>query len=309
MTAPAKPSPTAASTPPTTLVPPPKGMAAAPAPSHHEDRLEALALVAGGRPGREMVEAAAEGPDHVAVGLAGGVRCALVVVAAADGRKRARRREPRPRQLEVLEPWRRLDLGGREAEMLTRGARGLLDIGRRRLLILEAPAPELEAPLAHRRHGTGGRPLPGAHRHTALAAEARTPLALGLVALGGRRRQWRGRSHAHRVAVVAEAARPDPVDFRQHFDSRLIGPAGPNLGGFTDPDYDRRLNAANRLSGAERYLAFERATDAHLTRTGAPVAAFSNESQHSFFSERVGCQIHNPVSGINLAALCIRDEG
>ncbi len=103
------------------------------------------------------------------------------------------------------------------------------------------------------------------------------------------------------------ADRPDPIDFLQHHDSRLISPIGPNLGGFTDPDYDRRLDAANRLSGAERYLAFAR-LDAHLTRTGAPVAAFSNESQHSFFSERIGCQVHNPVSGINLAALCIRDE-
>jgi YVTN family beta-propeller protein len=110
------------------------------------------------------------------------------------------------------------------------------------------------------------------------------------------------------IALISwYADRPDPIDYLQHFDSRLIQPEGPNLGRFSDPDYDRRLDAANRLTGAERYIAFGR-LDAHVIRTGAPVAAFSNEAQHSFFSDRVGCQIHNPVWGIDLAALCIREE-
>jgi hypothetical protein len=70
---------------------------------------------------------------------------------------------------------------------------------------------------------------------------------------------------------------------------------------------NRRLDAANALAGAERQVALGR-LDAHVLRTGAPVAAFSNEAQHSLFSERVGCQIHHPVIGINLAALCIRGQ-
>ena len=111
------------------------------------------------------------------------------------------------------------------------------------------------------------------------------------------------------VALISwYADRADPNDFLQSFDSRRFEPGVFNMGRFTDTDFNRRLDAANRLTGAERYFAFGRLA-AHVIRTGAPVAAFSNESQHSFFSERVGCQIHNPVSGINLAALCIRDEG
>ena len=113
----------------------------------------------------KMVEAAAEGPHDVAVGLAVGVRGALVRVAAADPRKAAGgsiRGAGRSRSSS-----RTGDSTStrREAQMPARRARRLLDLCGRRLLVLEPPAPELEAPLAHRRHGTGGRPLPGAHRH------------------------------------------------------------------------------------------------------------------------------------------------
>jgi hypothetical protein len=34
--------------------------------------------------------------------------------------------------------------------------------------------------------------------------------------------------------------------------------------------------------------------------------AFANETARDFFSARVGCQIYQPVYGIDLAALCIR---
>jgi hypothetical protein len=100
---------------------------------------------------------------------------------------------------------------------------------------------------------------------------------------------------------------PDPFDFLQFVDGRRFEPGVFNLGGFSDPDFNRRLDAANALAGAERPVALGR-LDAHVLHTGAPVAAFSNEAQHSFFSERVGCQIHHPVIGINLAALCIRGQ-
>lgn len=109
------------------------------------------------------------------------------------------------------------------------------------------------------------------------------------------------------VALISwYADRPDPIDFLQFFDGRRFEPGVFNLGRFNDPDFNRRMDAANGLVGAERQVALGR-LDAHVIRTGAPVAAFSHEAQHSFFSDRVGCQIHNPVSGINLAALCIRE--
>jgi hypothetical protein len=36
------------------------------------------------------------------------------------------------------------------------------------------------------------------------------------------------------------------------------------------------------------------------------VAALSTDTVHDFFSARMGCQIYNPVYGMDLAALCIR---
>jgi YVTN family beta-propeller protein len=71
------------------------------------------------------------------------------------------------------------------------------------------------------------------------------------------------------------------------------------------PAYKRKLDAAARLYGPRRYLAFG-ALDADLTRNDAPVVAFSTDTVHDFFSARMGCQIYNPVYGMDLAALCIR---
>jgi YVTN family beta-propeller protein len=108
------------------------------------------------------------------------------------------------------------------------------------------------------------------------------------------------------VALISwYADRPDPIDFVQFFDGRRFEPGVFNLGRFDDPDFNRQMDAANGLVGAERQVALAR-LDAHVIRTGAPLAAFSNEATHSFFSDRVGCQIYHPVNGINLGALCIR---
>ena len=111
-----------------------------------------LALVArvGHHVGR-VVEAAAKGAHHVAVGAAVAVQGALVGIAAADAGQRRRRRQPRRAQLEVLEARRALHLGRPEAEMLARGTTGLNDLVVGRLLVLVAPAPELPAAFGHGR--------------------------------------------------------------------------------------------------------------------------------------------------------------
>ncbi len=76
-------------------------------------------------------------------------------------------------------------------------------------------------------------------------------------------------------------------------------------GGFADPRWNRRLDAAERLRGAARYRAFGR-LDAELARDAAPAAAVSYHVRYDFFSDRVGCQLAHPVYGIDLAALCLR---
>ena len=46
--------------------------------------------------------------------------------------------------------------------------------------------------------------------------------------------------------------------------------------------------------------------DADLVRNAAPWAAYLNLLSHDFFSARMGCQVYQPVYGMDLAALCIR---
>ena len=81
-------------------------------------------------------------------------------------------------------------------------------------------------------------------------------------------------------------------------DSRSVGPT------FNDRRYKRRLAAAARLSGPNRYLTYGK-LDLDLARNAAPLAAFGNLPSDDFFSARIGCQTFG-VYGIDLAALCIR---
>jgi len=92
---------------------------------------------------------------------------------------------------------------------------------------------------------------------------------------------------------------PDP---RQMLNWLIDGTAG--IPAFNDPDYQRRLAAAARLSGPQRYLTYG-ALDLDLARNAAPLAAFANPSSNDFFSHRIGCQIYG-VYGMDLAALCIK---
>jgi YVTN family beta-propeller protein len=69
--------------------------------------------------------------------------------------------------------------------------------------------------------------------------------------------------------------------------------------------YEQRLAAAATLSGRRRELAFGQL--AHdLARSAAPLVVYANTVRRDFFSRRMGCQIYNPLYGIDLAALCIR---
>ena len=99
----------------------------------------------------------------------------------------------------------------------------------------------------------------------------------------------------------------DPANF---FNPLLTGaPIGSannyNFSYFDHASYERRLEAAARLSGPARYLAYAK-LDANLASGAAPVAALFNPAAESFFSARIGCQIYQPLYGVDLAALCIR---
>ena len=114
-----------------------------------------------------------------------------------------------------------------------------------------------------------------------------------------------GRARRHRSGPL-DPRLPGPG--QRHDDCRSGGDRGNppvNFARFDDPAFGRRLAAAAELSGPSRYIAYGR-LDLDLTRGPAPMAAFGNESAHDFFSARIGCQVYNPIYGMDLAALCIR---
>ena len=95
---------------------------------------------------------------------------------------------------------------------------------------------------------------------------------------------------------------PDYIDPAAMLNSLLADSSfGPT---FDDPAYRRRLAAASRLSGPERYLTYGR-LDLQMARDAAPLAAFDNLTDTDFFSARIGCQSYG-IYGMDLAALCIR---
>ena len=100
------------------------------------------------------------------------------------------------------------------------------------------------------------------------------------------------------MAVDGSGISNDPADFLDQF--RAF-----NVGGFHEPRYTRMLRVASRLSGTRRAAAYARIDD-ELVRDAGPSIAFATERAHNFFSARMGCQVFQPVYGIDLAALCIR---
>jgi YVTN family beta-propeller protein len=99
---------------------------------------------------------------------------------------------------------------------------------------------------------------------------------------------------------------PDPSNALGAFDGRTIGPQYNNdFSYFLSPRFDRQLDAASKLSGPRRYRTYDRLA-LELERDYAPVAAISTATSRDFFSARTGCQVYQPVFGIDLAALCLR---
>jgi DNA-binding SARP family transcriptional activator/ABC-type oligopeptide transport system substrate-binding subunit len=98
----------------------------------------------------------------------------------------------------------------------------------------------------------------------------------------------------------------DPAAFLNPlFDGRSIAD-GSNTSRLDQRTWNRRLEAAATLTGRARERAYG-ALDLALTRQAAPAVPWSYRTRGAFFSDRVGCQIEQPVTyGVDLAALCIR---
>jgi len=99
---------------------------------------------------------------------------------------------------------------------------------------------------------------------------------------------------------------PDPSDFLNVLLDQRIRPRG-NLNGsyYTDPRLAGKLQRVARLSGEARYRAYA-ALSVELARDAAPWVAYATGTSRDLFSARVGCQVFQPVYGMDVAALCTR---
>jgi hypothetical protein len=100
----------------------------------------------------------------------------------------------------------------------------------------------------------------------------------------------------------------DPAQVLDIFDGSTITADNNNISYLNDPAFDRQLHAAAALSGARRYRTYSQLA-LELERDLAPAAAFAANASRDFFSARMGCQLYQPVYGIDLAAPCLRSTG
>jgi peptide/nickel transport system substrate-binding protein len=83
-------------------------------------------------------------------------------------------------------------------------------------------------------------------------------------------------------------------------------PAGnTNFAYFDSPTYNRRIAAADRLTGAKRLRAFS-ALDADIMGNAAPWAPLYEGSSWLFISKRVGCLKLQPEFRLDYAAVCLK---
>jgi len=101
----------------------------------------------------------------------------------------------------------------------------------------------------------------------------------------------------------------DPAQILEVFDgSTISADDNGDVSYFNDAAFDRQLHAAATLSGARRYRTY-RQLDLELERDLAPAAGFTTNASRDFFSARMGCQLYQPLYGMDLAALCLRSTG
>jgi peptide/nickel transport system substrate-binding protein len=100
----------------------------------------------------------------------------------------------------------------------------------------------------------------------------------------------------------------DPSNFiNKLLDGRTIQAANNvDFSYFNDPAYNAKMDAAASKVGEDRDAAYA-ALDEDLARNVAPLAAWMVPNNIDFFSSRVGCHVYQPVYGMDLAALCLRD--
>jgi len=98
---------------------------------------------------------------------------------------------------------------------------------------------------------------------------------------------------------------PDPFDFINVLLSgdSLHDSNNNNVAYFNSPVYNKKMEAAARLSGAKRYSTYGN-LDVDIMKNAAPWAPILNPNNRYFVSGKLGCFTYNNVYGLDLAAMC-----
>ena len=108
------------------------------------------------------------------------------------------------------------------------------------------------------------------------------------------------------VATRWGADYADPANFLNVLLDQRIQPRGNfNLAYYTDPELARELDRVAKLAGDARYRAYA-ALSVQIARDAAPWVAYAVGGSRDLFSARIGCQVFQPVYGIDLGSLCVR---
>jgi ABC-type oligopeptide transport system substrate-binding subunit len=98
---------------------------------------------------------------------------------------------------------------------------------------------------------------------------------------------------------------PDPYDFMNVLLSgdSIHAANNNNVAYFNSPEYNKKLEAAARLTGAKRYTTYGN-LDIDMMKNAAPWAPILNPNNRYFVSANTGCFTYNNVYGRDLAAIC-----
>jgi ABC-type oligopeptide transport system substrate-binding subunit len=78
-----------------------------------------------------------------------------------------------------------------------------------------------------------------------------------------------------------------------------------NFSYFNDPKYNQKMEQAAGLAGEDRFSTYGK-LDLDIAKNASPLAAWDNDNERDFFSGRMGCQLYQPVYGMDIAAMCLR---
>jgi ABC-type transport system substrate-binding protein len=102
---------------------------------------------------------------------------------------------------------------------------------------------------------------------------------------------------------------PDPYDFINVllYGKTISETNNINTAYFNDPAYNRKMEAAAKLSGDARYRTYG-ALDIDITKNAAPFLVYSNQNTREFVSKRIGCPMYSSNwGGLNLVMLCLKE--